>query len=139
MDRPGGADGKGGVEMNTCHFNNPAIKRVRRGQWRLQDDLIFSYLVNGCWQRIIVPAGFESNLASVPWWMWWIFPPVDDYFFSVILHDYLYTGATSLTRGTADAFMREAMIPDGVSPFRRRVMYYGVRLFGACWWKGVPG
>ncbi len=121
----------------TCTFNEPDVKRVRRGVWRLREDLVLSFSVDNKLHWLHVPAGFESNLATVPWWLWWIFPPSDDYFYSVILHDYLYAGRTSFSRFMADALMREAMLAEGVPAWRRALMWWGVRTFGGWYWEGI--
>lgn len=78
---------------------------------------------------ITVPAGFETDYASVPRL------PFAYLFFGGIakkaatLHDYLYrTGLVS--RADADATFKEAMLVSDVSGWRAWPMYAGVRAFG---------
>ncbi len=97
--------------------------------YRLAEDLIFETRMNGHGIRVVVPADFETDLASAPWWLWWIFPPSGPWDLAAILHDYLY-GIEGVSRFLADALMREAMAQLGVSLWRRVVAYYCLRLFG---------
>lgn len=45
-------------------------------------------LSNGEW--IFVPAGFRTDLASVPKFLWSFFPPFGQGLMAYIVHDYLY-------------------------------------------------
>jgi hypothetical protein len=50
------------------------------------------------------------------------------------LHDYLYTQHL-VSRRRADAIFEAAMIPLGISWWKRKLMWLGVRLFGASHYK----
>jgi uncharacterized protein DUF1353 len=82
-------------------------------------------------RTIIVPAGFVSDLASVPRVLWNLLPPLANYTRAAVVHDFLYV-TNGLTRGEADAVLLEAMEATGVSGTSRRAIYAGVRLGG---WK----
>lgn len=97
--------------------------------YKLDQDLVFETRLNGCGIRVVVPAKFESDLASTPWWLWPIFPPAGPWSPAAILHDYLY-GLRGVSRFLADALLREAMAQLGVPIWRRVVAYYGVRIGG---------
>lgn len=74
-----------------------------------------------------VPAGFSSDLASVPWWAQRLYPPDDPaYLCAAIVHDYLYRHQI-VSRALADAIFR-----DLITGRRSRawVMYAAVRLGG---------
>ncbi len=96
----------------------------------------FSYDVGfkGSALTIVVPAGFATDLASVPRWLWWLFPRDDpQYAAAAVLHDYLYRwgiGAERFDRGTADAIFLEFMLILGVPTWKAWAMYAAVRLFG---------
>ena len=78
---------------------------------------------------IRVPAGFVTDLASVPRMLWSILPPHGEYAKAAIIHDYLYTiGLCS--KQYADNVFLEAMTVLGVAMWRRKLMYWAVRLFG---------
>ena len=78
---------------------------------------------------ITVPAGFITDLASVPRWLWPLIPPHGAHASAAVVHDWLYrTGYTD--RPTADRIFHEAMTVSDVPPLRARIMYTAVRLFG---------
>lgn len=83
---------------------------------------------------ITVPAGTETNFASVPRvpFAFWLFGGVADK--AATIHDYLYqTG--SVPRKVADDVFSEAMRASGVGAIRRRFMYGAVRAFGAAFYR----
>lgn len=78
---------------------------------------------------VTVPAGFVTDLASVPRALWSIFPPHGSWAKAAIVHDYLYSsGKTS--RVYADRVFLEGMEVLGVPLLKRQLMYWAVRLFG---------
>ena len=84
-----------------------------------------------------IPAGFESDGASVPRFFWSIvFPPDDDRaLYAAIVHDFVYrTHPYGWTRKDADEAFREFLIRGGVPESRARRAYWGVRLFGGWAW-----
>jgi hypothetical protein len=97
--------------------------------YRLAEDMVFVGHHNGYGIRVVVPAGAETDLASSPWWLWWIFPPSGLWDLAAIMHDYLY-GLRGVSRFLADALMREAMAQLGLPVWRRVVAFYCLRLFG---------
>lgn len=89
----------------------------------------------------VIPRGFETDGASVPRPLWWLYPPFgQDYEPAAILHDYLYAHAEQypgsdqghLSRGEADALFLEAMAALGYRASGRRVIHAAVRAGG---WK----
>lgn len=78
---------------------------------------------------IQVPAGFVTDLASVPRMFWVILPPHGQYAKAAILHDYLYANAIG-SKLYADEVFYEAMEVLGVARWRQVVMYWGARVFG---------
>jgi hypothetical protein len=100
---------------------------VDGGEWQLMAPLVYQSDIYK--PVIVVPEGFETDLASVP-----RLPVV--YMLTggtsneaAVVHDYLYsTGLTD--RKTADAILREASAATGVPAWRRGLMWAGVRLFG---------
>jgi hypothetical protein len=81
-----------------------------------------------------VPAGFVTDLASIPRVLWSLLPPHGRYAKAAIIHDWLY--ATGIGgREYADDVFLEAMEVLGVSPWKRKTMYWAVRAFGASRYK----
>lgn len=87
---------------------------------------------------ITVPAGFESDGASVPELLWGaVFPRGDrKALFGAIVHDYIYrTHPEGWTRADADEVFLYLLQQGGVSYIRRIRAYIGVRLFGRSSWE----
>lgn len=81
---------------------------------------------------ITVPAGFVTDLASVPRILWPAYSPFDDYLESAIPHDWGYSPLNDrFTRRQIDDMMLELMFNSGVSDHRRNAIYTAVRRFGA--------
>ena len=98
--------------------------------YRLLEPLVYGDLT--------VPAGFESDGASVPRFFWRIvFPPGDQKALrAAFLHDYIYrTHPAGWSRAAADELFRRVLIEDGVSRNSAALAYYGVRLFGGSSWE----
>jgi len=85
---------------------------------------------------IVVPAGFQTDLASIPRSLWTILPPVGKYDAAAVVHDFLYQQPPAgCSRDDADAVLDEAMIVCGVPTWQRRLIYVGVRVGGWVVWR----
>ena len=85
---------------------------------------------------VTIPAGYMSDGASVPWFLWWFLPPWGDKATrAAILHDYL-TGELELGRVWPGAETREAcdrqfylaLLALGVSEWRATICWAVVRV-----------
>lgn len=78
---------------------------------------------------ITVPAGFKTDLASVPRLpiVYWLAGGTSNK--AAVVHDYLYTTGL-VPRDVADAVLREASGCIGVPAWRRWIMWAGVRVGG---------
>ncbi|WP_417480475.1 DUF1353 domain-containing protein [Maricaulis maris] len=105
-----------------------------RTTWRLLAP--FSYL-DPDHELIEVPAGFETDFASVPRWPL-TFALLGQYgHAAAVLHDYLYaTGA--LSRRKADQVFRNALRSSGIARWRAWLMWAGVRVGGAKRYNQTP-
>ena len=83
----------------------------------------------------VVPLGFESNLASVPWWLRWLIAKHGPWNACAVLHDWLY-GQLDCSRFMADAIFRESMVCKGVGWFRRVIFFYALRIGGRSYYTG---
>lgn len=87
---------------------------------------------------LTVPAGFESDGASVPRFFWrLVFPPGDaDALRAAILHDYIYREhPAGWDRSAADRLFRDVLLIDGVPGWRSRLAWAAVRIFGGGSWR----
>lgn len=90
-------------------------------------------------KTLIVPAGFASDGASVPPFLWMsVSPKVDARTIAgAIAHDYIYRNAPEgWTRKEADSMFYDIIRADGLSWWKAQKAYWGVRLFGASSWRG---
>lgn len=79
----------------------------------------------------IVPKGFETDLASIPWPVRAIYSPASGKAArSVILHDYFYRIGNLVSRKEADDILYYSLIEDGLSSFTAYQYWSGTRLFG---------
>jgi len=78
--------------------------------------------------KVTVPAGFETDYASVPRLAWPLFPPRGPWSKAAVIHDYLCSNDVC-SRPLADAIFREIMRELGVPRWRRAVMYVAVRAY----------
>lgn len=94
--------------------NNPKMYKLRQG-------LIF--------EDTTVFAGFETDFASVPKSLQWLYTPQGKYSRSAVLHDYLYS-LPNFPKELADDMFFRAMKSDGVDIVTRHLFYWAVKYFG---------
>ena len=99
--------------------------------WVLTKPLVYSSERFG---RIVVPAGFDTDLASIPQGAQSFISKVGKHTAPSVVHDWLYVSAperNEATRKRADQIFLEAMKAEGVGLVTRFIMYRAVRDFGA--------
>lgn len=103
--------------------------RTRDGRtlWRLDSELVYESDI--AQQTFVVPAGFVTDLASVPRMpvLFLLFGAASEE--AAALHDWLYT-AKQVNRAKADAVFREACGVTNVPGWRRLGQWVGVRIGG---------
>lgn len=110
-------------------------RRVKADRRQLLAPLVFYSVVLG--REIVVPAGFEYDGASVPWWIPMAYVALREAAEKAgAVHDWLYTNPQGATREQADSVFREALEADGVGWFLRNAAFAGVRAGGARHFKG---
>ena len=89
--------------------------------------------------EIIVPEGFVTDFASTPKALYSIFPPIGIYNKAAMVHDFLYSGECPLKieRAQADLFFLQAMAVLKVPKWKRKLMYFAVKLFGKSHFRSV--
>lgn len=105
-------------------FTSPLrVEKIGENEWVLLTPLIY----DGS-EKIIVPAGFETDFASVPRVAWRFCPPVaGNHAEPAVLHDYLCVNSDNQSR--TDKLFLEAMARNGVGRLKRNVMYLAVMLY----------
>ena len=111
-------------------FTTPAnLELIGSNQWKLITPFEYHIGLLSSNDIIIVSAGFETDLTSIPRIFWAILPPQGEYAKAAIIHDYLYVNAIGSKRYADDVFY-EAMGVLNVAKWRKEIIYYAVRLFG---------
>ena len=130
------------VDVPASRLPPPLLTWVGGNRWRLEAD----YAYNDGATTIIVPAGFQFDLSSVPRALWWLIAPFELSIAAPLLHDFLYMHgslppagsvdpARTHTRADADRIFVEIMRAEGVPAWRRLLGYAAVRLFGRDAWR----
>lgn len=88
-------------------------------------------------RQIIVPEGFQTDFASTPSLLYPIFPPIGIYNKAAMIHDYLYSKECPeiIERQDADQYFLQAMAVLKVAKWKRKLMFYAVRLFGKSYYR----
>jgi hypothetical protein len=97
--------------------------------WILTEDLIY----DGFHASFVVPAGFQTDFASIPRWLNWLIPKYGKrYNKAAVLHDHLCIEARGgrFSRRDADGLFRRCLREASVIYWRRRLMWIGVRWGG---------
>ncbi len=115
------------------HFQTQVVARLvdneDSGRWQLEMPLVYVSKIVGV---ICVPAGFETDFASVPRFFFTYLLTGNTAHAPAVVHDYLYRTPTELvTRAQADATMLEAMEATKVPWWRRQLIYAGIRAGGS--------
>ena len=103
------------------------ITPLGKKTWQLYEDFsLYSKTVDAV---IKVEKGFISDLASVPKYLWAIFPPFGEYTEAAVIHDGLYRYKI-YDRKTSDEIFYELMLDYKVNKVRAWIMFKAVRWFG---------
>ena len=121
------------------------VLRDGRVLWALQRPLTYRSDIGGVGD-IVVPAGFVTDLASIPRLVTSVFPPDGPWAEAAVVHDALYycRGGANLWHGRrvisrekpysreeCDAVLREAMTDLNVPALKRQIIWSAVRVGGA--------
>jgi len=115
------------------------------------DAKVGSKFIDGKWTRVAVlesefiydsprfglvqvPFGFTSDGASVPRFLWNIYPPFGEYLEAAVIHDWFcvlgHAGTSPISSQDAAKLFLEIMEVMGISWWRRTKMYWAVRIGG---------
>lgn len=94
-----------------------------------------------CIGQIIIPKGYRTDFASVPRFLWPVFPPHGRMANAATLHDYMYDNRINenrlgeyKAREYADDVFAQGCLKDGVPFWQVTLIYYIIRAFGRTWW-----
>ena len=82
-------------------------------------------------EKFYIPAGFKTDLASIPKIVWPIMAPTHSSLIRpAIIHDWFYRKTCDFTRYETDLIFYHMLRNEGVSRTRASLMYYAVRSAG---------
>lgn len=118
-------------------FSDEASRELGKDYWRLFNSLSYDIGYKGSDRKVIVPAGYLTDGASVPRIFWWVVSPQGRHGAAAIIHDYLceyltvYDKAmpTPITRKEADEIFKEALVNTGLSRSLVYSMFAAVSLY----------
>ena len=104
------------------------------GRWKITEP--FEYFTEDGVDVILVPIGFVSDGASIPRIFWTIIgsPWTGKYAKAAVVHDFLYDRQL-FTRKKSDRIFIEGMKILGVGWFKRKIMWFSVRVGGWGPWR----
>lgn len=112
------------LELMRDPQGRPLLTRAGRQLWRLLERFRYLSEVAGL---VEVPAGFVTDLASVPQWALVLIGETAQE--PSLPHDFAYSKGT-MPRATADKMLLEACLCTGVPKWKAYVIYAGVRVGG---------
>lgn len=88
-------------------------------------------IIYGCQEYShTVPAGFNTNFASIPWLLQWIYKPTEKWLIRASLHhDYWYRYQT-MSREAADGHFKHLCKQNGATHLQRTLVWLSVALAG---------
>ncbi|MDJ0521897.1 MAG: DUF1353 domain-containing protein [Planctomycetota bacterium] len=104
------------------------VEQIGDDCWKLLEPIRYQ----GRDEWFTVPAGYETDFASVPQAFWWIVPRYGRYTKASVLHDHLCEKADAgeFSRCDADGIFRRSMREEQVPRLRRWMMWAAVRWGG---------
>jgi len=107
--------------------------------WFTDDEFTFYIGVVKDQKYVIVPDGFFTDGATVPRFLWWMFPPWGVYGQAAVLHDFLCQNLRLTKNGDnpdltvsqteVDKIFEMAMKVLGTPWIKRKIMYWAVHLY----------
>lgn len=103
------------------------LEDIDGAHWTLLTPLIYRSAAK---QLYVVPAGFTTDLASIPRGLWNLIPKTGKHDRAGVLHDWLCLHPGTLTQAQVDGLFREALEACGVGWLTRQIMWAAVRIRG---------
>lgn len=115
------------------YLDKPELIPSDEGGWILSSTMMVSI---GKF-TIIIPMGFKTDLASVPFPFSLVLPKEGKYKYAAVVHDYLYSeiNDTGINKTIADMIFEQLMKHDGVGWLTRKAMTRAVQGAGSVFWK----
>lgn len=113
--------------------HQPLLSPNKDGTWTLMAD----WVVYVDKRRFVVPAGFLTDGASIPRFLWRLcgHPMQAPRLYLAILHDWLYSGGDACVgRAYADSVFRDGLVCFGITKVAAWIQWLALRLCGWTHW-----
>ena len=102
----------------------------------VEDFVVKVWTQEGRNEVICVPSGYIFDGASIPWYLWWLFPPgYDPAWEAACVHDFIYSHLHKwYSKDFADRLFREIMLEMGANKAVAQGFYLAVHTFGKGGW-----
>ena len=110
------------------------VRKISARTWEVTRAFEYHVGKEGSGEVITVLEGFITDFASVPRFLWVLFPPDGKYTQAAVLHDRLYANPL-YTRKKSDYIFYEAMGVLGVPKWKKWIMWKFVHAFSWMYWK----
>lgn len=107
---------------------NPNIKGPKK--WEVLSEINYDVGFKGSGETVTVPAGYMTDLASVPWPASMLFPKSGKWNHAAVVHDWLCDhGRKVYSQAKIDRIFLDIMRLTGVNPIKRRLGYEAVAAY----------
>lgn len=115
------------IKSNKVH-SDIKLKELKQDWYEVEEDITYN-IFGG---KLIVPKGFQTDLASIPSAFQNVIPKCGLYNASAILHDYLYSAESiyGINKSDSDIIFYEVMLNCGVDIKLAQLMYQAVKIGG---------
>lgn len=127
--------------IQQLQYDLPSSRAYGKGLWKVVPG--FRYYVGSETSGVYVdvPTGFLTDGATIPRFLWWLLPPIEEYSQATTLHDRLCTlyevtelrdgieRQVTITRKRIDEILNESMGVLDVTPWKRKTIILGVNLY----------
>lgn len=120
-----------GITMSQQFIGELDLQDIDGDQWKLIQPFGYETIAG---DAVLAPAGFITDLASIPRLFWDILPKSGKYNRSATIHDWLYRNHMFNNRRKCDDILLEAMAFEGVGWWTRYTIYWNVRMFAQPAW-----
>ena len=115
--------------------NELDVRHINGEDWMVLRKFTYHVTSKKSDEKIHIPRGYMTDFASIPRVFWPIVGhPAAEYGKAAVVHDYLYETHRH-SRKRSDKIFYEAMVVSKVAKWKRKIIYYAVRMGGRWAWK----
>jgi hypothetical protein len=121
-------------------YNKALSLQAGKSLWNTRPGFRYYIGTKGSNRWVDVETNFVTDGATIPRWLWWLLPPIDEYTQCTTLHDKLCTTyfiielidgvehRVPVTRKVIDEILKESMDVMEVTPWKKKAIMFGVNV-----------